>query len=512
MLHAEIEQQSQIKSTQRAPWSQFAGLLIAAAIFASLSLWGAVASDGFLEADACTHYLYARFAIAEPHYLVNVWGRPLVTGLYAIPAALAGRIGVRITSLLCALAIAAIAYRIAKRQNYRHPELAFIFVLAQPLVFLHSFSELTELPFALVLALAFWAYAARQWLALAILAGLLPLARPEGFLFVLLAAVALIAHRRWWWTFLLPVPLLLWEYAGWLMYGKPAYNPVWPASLQWLLWLKAQWPYAQESAYRPGSVLHFAWFLPAIVGPLIFPALIIGILRSLQIRNSKSEISNFKSAISDHRRRCQLLIALIPLMIFSAHTLLYWRGKMASNGELRYLLTVAVFWGLLAAYGWEWLFDRFRIRGATPIAILASVLPAFVNFYWTVIPLHLSEEWHEVSHFADWYSSDERAKQYPRLLASHPAFFYFMDISPTDGSRTHEWTRKTIAAHPPGTLLVWHHVYAMTNSDRERIIPLEEIEQAGWIPDPRAEEVIGGYGWRIFHSARPISADRTGAN
>ena len=61
-------------------------IVIATAIFAALSLWMAAASPGFLEADACTHYQYARFALGETHYLVNVWGRPFVTALYAIPA------------------------------------------------------------------------------------------------------------------------------------------------------------------------------------------------------------------------------------------------------------------------------------------------------------------------------------------------------------------------------------------------------------------------------------------
>ena len=76
-------------------------MVAAALIFSALSVWGAVRSDGFLEADACTHYQYAQFALGEPHYLVNVWGRPFVTAVYAIPAVLAGRMGVRVTSLIC---------------------------------------------------------------------------------------------------------------------------------------------------------------------------------------------------------------------------------------------------------------------------------------------------------------------------------------------------------------------------------------------------------------------------
>src|ERR1041385_6774485 len=104
-------------------------MIIAASFFSSLSIWAAVKSQGFLEADACTHFQYARFALGEPHYLVNVWGRPFVTALYAIPAVLAGRIGVRMASLACALLIALAAYRIAKKLEYRYPALAFVYTL-----------------------------------------------------------------------------------------------------------------------------------------------------------------------------------------------------------------------------------------------------------------------------------------------------------------------------------------------------------------------------------------------
>src|SRR5439155_64693 len=249
-------------------------IVLATAIFAGLSLWAAAASPGFLEADACTHYQYARFALGEEHYLVNVWGRPFATALYAIPATLAGRMGVRVTSLICALLIATIAWRIARDQNYRWPALAFIFTLAQPLLFLHSFSELTELPFALLLVMAFWAYRRRQFLVMTILAALTPTARPEGFGILLLALLALIAHRS----------------------PEPSPHP-----------------------------------FPGVPG----------------------------EGEQTHRASCQFLIAAIPLSILAVHTLLYWLGRMASNGELRYLLIVAPFWALLAAKGWEWTFDRF---------------------------------------------------------------------------------------------------------------------------------------------------------
>src|SRR5690554_4054945 len=69
-------------------------ILLAAAVFAAAAIYYAAVGDGFLEADACTHYLIARWALHEPHQLVSVWGRPFCTALYSVPAVLGGRFGV----------------------------------------------------------------------------------------------------------------------------------------------------------------------------------------------------------------------------------------------------------------------------------------------------------------------------------------------------------------------------------------------------------------------------------
>ncbi|HEX8524103.1 MAG TPA: hypothetical protein VF669_17750 [Tepidisphaeraceae bacterium] len=474
-------------------------ILLATLIFSSLSLWGAMTSKGFLEADSCTHYLYARFAVGELHYLVNVWGRPLVTGIYAIPAALAGRMGVRVTSLFLALLIAFVAFRVAKLLKLRHPALAFIFVLAQPLVFLHSFSELTELPFAACLSLALWSYCRRQYLTMTILAALLPLARPEGFLFLILAGLALLAHRRWWWIALIPLPLLIWDYAGWRLYGRPEYsdplNNHLPHALRWLLWLKHEWPYAQESAYARGSIFHFVGVLPAIVGPLIFPALVVGIQRCCRMTNFRSQIANPR-----------FLIAVIPLSILSAHSLLYALGKMASNGEPRYMLVVALFWALLAAIGAEWIFGRLNLRHPYLLAGVLSLLPVTVHFIYPVLPLKLSEDWYRVADVAKWYETSGIGRSHPRLLTSHPAFYYFLDVSPTNKGRVLEWRKETVAKAPPGTLLIWDYTYGSFNSDRNRIVTVEEILAAGWIEDADAEtELETPDDFRIFKSPRSMS-------
>lgn len=472
-------------------------IAIAVALFAALSLAGAVTSEGFLEADACTHYFYARHALAEPHYFVNVWGRPLCTGLYAVPAAVGGLVGVRVTSLLLALVCGFVAHRLAREQGQRLPVLALVFTLAQPLLFLHSFSEMTELPFAALIGLAFWAYQRRQWAVMALLVGLSPLGRPEGFGFVLLAATALIGHRRGWPLLLLPLPLIAWNHAGWVVYGSTG---------SWWHWLIEEWPYETKSLYDPGSPLHFVALLPVLVSPLVFPGTVVGIWRALRPLRRHSFFQ------MPHLLRCRAWVALIPLMILAGHSLLYAMGKMASNGELRYLLVVAPFWGVLSARGWAWLSDRFEIRHPLRWAAAAALVPILANVAYPVVPLVLDEDWKRAEVLARVYRESGLAEDHPKVLASHPGLFYFLEISPTAHDRAVEWKKPKIAEAPAGTVVFWDSVYGVYNSDAQRSVSLDEIHQAGWlritdqinaVAPPRTRS---GH-WEVFLSPRTADGE-----
>src|SRR4051812_3047011 len=195
--------------TEMNEWPQWLSLTIAIVIFAVFSTTAAIYSHGFLEADGCTHFLYSRFVWEEHHLITNVWGRPFCTAIYAIPA-LFHRQGVRTASMIMAVGISLLTFHIAKRQNYRLPALAGIFLLGQPILFLHSFSELTEIPFALLVTIALWAYQTRRFVIMTIIVALMPTARPEGFGFIVLAMAALFLHRRWYLIPILGLPLALW--------------------------------------------------------------------------------------------------------------------------------------------------------------------------------------------------------------------------------------------------------------------------------------------------------------
>jgi hypothetical protein len=478
-------------------------LLLAALIFSSLSTWAGLTSKGFLEADACTHYQYSRFVWQEPYRLIDVWGRPLCTAIYAIPAHLAGRNGVHIMSLLCALATAWITRRIALLQNYRYPTLAFIFLLAQPLVFLHSFSELTELPFALLVAVAFLSYREKRWWELSLVVGVMPLSRPEGFGFLLMTVCALLLHQRKRYLPLLPIPLAIWSFGGYVQSGQ--HDP------HWYLWLPHNWPYSEQSLYTPGPLLHYVATLPAIVGPFVFPALLLGLYFAL--RQCYASLKEWGLFELPHTQRCDQLIILLPLLILFVHSYLYWRGKMASNGELRYLLVVAPFWSLLITQGFQSLWSRFHLPHLYRYVALATLAPLWINIPYIgypVLPLTVTLDWTEASTIAHWYESSPLHNDYPYLINSHPGVPYAMDISSTDSSRTRPWTKKSVDSAPPGCILIWDPIYGIYNSESDRSIPLSEILAAGWIPIPGPENVGDSWAeWRFFLSPQTIQGTPT---
>lgn len=471
-------------------------LALAAGVFVVLSRSFGAASEGFLEADAAVHYMYARHAFSEPHYFVDIWGRPIKTILYCLPAWFGGRAGVQWASVGLAVGSAWMCYLLAWRLAIPRPAVAFVAMLGQPLIFLHSFSELTELPFVFVLCLCLWAYARKTYWLAALLVGLLPAARPEGFGLVVVMAGALLWQRRWWAVPLCFVGVMVWSYVGWELYGR---NPVGGPHL----WLRTYWPYAAESAYRSGSIFHFAALLPAVTGPLLFPAVVVGLGTSLARGRRLGPM--------DHGERCRVLFAALAVAVLVGHSVLFYLGKMASSGELRYMMVAAPMWALACATGMNVLARRFGIRWPVAVACAAALLPLSVNlrlnvgpvnYGYPVLPLVLTPDWVEARDLMR--GLEEQGHYGPRrqLMAAHPAVYYFADLSRFD-HRAPDFSQAEVARRPADTLAIWDGMYSLNNADTRRIVRPEEFLAAGWTEVPTGLTGEAGVRWRVFRSEAP---------
>jgi hypothetical protein len=453
--------------------------VIVVAIFAVLSFACAIVSPGFVAADACTHYLYAKYAFADPVNLVDVWARPLCTLVFAIGAQLGGRLGVRFVCIAIAISCGLVASAIARAQNSRRPELAMLFTFAGPLFFLFSFSEMTELPFALVLGAAVLSYQKKRWMIFALLAGLLPTARPEGFGFVVLAGLALMLQTRWVALIVLMAPLLAWDLAGWVLTHRVG---------PWYAWLGHAWPWSEHSLYGRGSIFTFAAAVPLIVSPLILPATIVGVWQ--YIRSFFSSAVGAPRSILQHENVVRLMIAFIPLSVLIGHSVLRWLGRFGSFGEARYLLVAAPLWGVLSARGWNWIFEQMQWKHAMRWAVTAVCLPFTVNCFYPVVPIRLAKDWQVAARFAEAYKAQSSAGIHYRVIASHPGIFYFLGIDPNAGDRQNAFTTSLIASPPPGAVLVWDPIYSSRNASADDAATLDAIDSAGWISDMELTNAI----------------------
>ena len=454
-------------------------LIGATILYAILSTAMNFASKAFLEADGVTHYLYARFAFDVPAYFVDVWARPVRVLIHAVPAHYFGLHGVRAASLACAIACAWLTYAIARQLMWPRPALAGFFVLAQPLFFLHSFSELTEVPFALLAAAAFLLMLRRSWPAFALICGTMPASRPEGLGFVLLAVAMLICHRRLRWLPLVVLPLVVWNTLGWWLYGND--------SGPWHRWLIDHVPYSSHSLYPSGRITRFLEVLPTVVSPLALPAIFIGTAALV----SQPSADGPTTPLSKWRLPDAWLIVLIPWGILAFHSVLYATGRMSSSGEPRYLLAATPFWALLAARGWTLMAARFQWRSPERWAVAIALVPLAANLAWRVVPLRQQPDARLAHDIMTWYRGSPLSKSHPNLYATNPLVLFEADRLPQDSSRT------MIARRPPGSIFVYDSLYASFNADpRMRVAP-EVFDDAGWIRVP-TEFGLPNQTWIVF--------------
>ena len=122
------------------------GLLITA-------FFGWISPDGLFHFDDLTHFRYAKWAWRWPAYLLNDWGRPGFTTLYALPAYFGWPMCRALSAILSAFA-SWLAYRIAQRAGLRWAWGVVPLCFAQPLFFQLAQTTLTETALAFYLTAA----------------------------------------------------------------------------------------------------------------------------------------------------------------------------------------------------------------------------------------------------------------------------------------------------------------------------------------------------------------------
>lgn len=412
-------------------------LAITAAIGLVLFIWLLLfpySGDG----DASLHLRNLRQGWVDLSYILHAWARPLYA-LVMMPAAYFGNLPVRIFTLLLSLVLVWQTIRLAEDVGLKRAVWAGPLMIFQPFAFALASDTMTEMPMALVMVLAVRAYLHRRYEWSALLIGLSPLVRPEGFFFGLLWGLLLISHlpgplsirRRLTCLGLMSLGLVGWVALCWMITGDPMY-------------FRTAWSWTTD--YGDGPWYHYLRSLPVILGLPIFILWVAGLV--LSFRNPR-----------------MALPWAVFLIVFVTHSVLWAGGWQASAGLLRIIACVAPFAALVAVHGLELVerrLDRVRTETWTKPAITAAFVFSTVFVAgWTYFVQPAN---HEPRLFAallpELRQAVDRAEPGTPLVLSDTTARNMLELPPIDdGVVQNSFDRseqlKLLADLPVGTVGLW---------------------------------------------------------
>ncbi len=285
-------------------------------------------SEGYFTDDDVSRYQSARIAFSHPDRLVGLWTRPAFMILYALPSQL-GYAGVEVTTALVSALTCFFTWRAAQHLDEPHPFLAAAFVAFQPLFLLLSFSGLTEPLAALFAAISLERFFAGRDKTSAFFAALIPLARLEMSLALIVWGVLFLRKKKWAAIFILPLGVVAWNLGGALLTGDG------------LFLYHAVFQERERGIIDAPGALHYLRGVVYVFGPVLTFFLLLGLPGTL-------------------RNRSRVLLWVPPVMIFaylsysSAQT-----GSLQSAGYYRHLVSLSPFIALIGIHGFnEWFLRR----------------------------------------------------------------------------------------------------------------------------------------------------------
>jgi len=282
-------------------------------------------------ADSLQHFLIARYAPLHPELFLDQWGKPLFTLLMA-PAAQWGFTAVSLANVGLLLLTCWLAWRLAVALALPDAWLAPLLVGFAPVVLRNSHSGLTEPLAAAWLAAGLLLLVRDRVRSGVLLLSFLPFVRSEGFVVLAVVAGWLLTTRRW---SLLPVTAVgsvLFNALGWWVSGD-------------LLWIFSRNPYVQAApqTYGRGGLFDFVVQAVPVFGLMIVPLVVHALLALPGLRALLTLRTDDARTPADARAAVwRWLVLGIPVAYVTAHSVLWWRGWMASYGLTRVMLVIAV--------------------------------------------------------------------------------------------------------------------------------------------------------------------------
>ncbi len=391
--------------------------VVCGGLLALLMVW-AVAFPQTGDGDAIMHYLNARDGLWEPAKLLGSWARIGAKIPLLIPAQF-GILPARWMSAIISVICAWQTIRLADDLGIKRAWLAAPMLIFQPFVFTLAGDTMTELPLALGIVIAIRLWLARRVWTSCLVMGYLPTVRPEGFFLCALWAAMVIGTESAgpWRKRAANVLMLGWGTLAWLVACWIVHRNVHYFFTDW--WA---WPAESMRIYGHGSFFAYPNRWPLYCGPVLFPLFVLGMIRSPgctsgaasgagnvvllasggallilettlgpEIRENVLPWAAFllAGAIAWSVRREKLAVCVwVFVLIFTLHSVLWWRGWFGSCGLMRILACVGPITAIICLRGWNFVADRLsgfhRTLGVAGIAAMGLTAMG----YYLVEPTH----------------------------------------------------------------------------------------------------------------------------
>ncbi|MBK8847418.1 MAG: hypothetical protein IPO27_13075 [Bacteroidetes bacterium] len=351
------------------------------------------------EGDSVMHYMYAKYSFHHPELFFNHWAKPVYV-LLASPFAQFGTNGIKWFNVLVMLLTAYFTFKTCAKLKFNNPLIGAVILIFSPLVFVLTFSGLTEPLFALVLIGSIYLLVSDKTVASSLLISFLPFVRTEGLFYLFIFAFYFLIAKKWKMLPLLLVGHVLYSIAGYFVYGN-------------LLWVVNKIPYARFSSnYGSGKLMHFVDQMIYVVGVPIYILFWIGVLATI---------------IHAVRRQINIKFAVFIFMgfftFFIAHTVFWYYGIFNSMGLKRVLICVAPLSSIIALAGYNFLLGFFQKKKTLLLIITILLLSYIVVFPFT--PNRAAINWQkDMSLSADQQLAKQAALLVKTKANSGARFFY----------------------------------------------------------------------------------------
>jgi len=419
--------------------------LVIIAIILIVIQWLSTGVSG--ETDSITHYHFARYAFKYPAFFLHHWGKPLFT-ILAAPLSQFGYTGAIAFNLVCGLLSAWFTYLIARRMEYKYAWAAIIFTIFTPLYLFTMFTSLTEILFSLVLITAIYLFISKRFIWSAVVISLIPFARTEGMMFIVLFIPALVWMKQYKSLPFLFTGFVLFSFAGWPLYHD-------------LFWFFTRMPYSSSSSalYGSGSFWYYFGMLDEIMN---YPLLILGITGLVFILvNLRKGLKNLRDI-----KYVALYFLIIPSFFgfILAQSFLWWQGIMGVLASTRFMACVLPLAAIIALSGFEWVMEKAKASKILYLLLGAFILSIVIYkpFTYGELPRKTGINFAVMEKLTNWLKESPYNSR--KVFYTDPMFPFYMDIDPYDQRKCFQVynyeNTDPASLLKPGELLIWDAQFA----------------------------------------------------